>query len=188
MICQVCAHPDRVRVETLAVAGASTAAVARKFAVSYDAVRRHMRRHVSPERRALLVAGPTGKVHELALRAADENEGVLEYFVALRSVLFARLAAAAEAGDDNGVAVLSGRAIDVLHHIGRLAGLLSNGAAVNITQNFLISPVFVDLEAMLLLELRPYPEARAAVVAGLRRLEARAAAPIEGAARDVRAS
>lgn len=186
-VCSICAHPDRVRIETLAISGAADAVVARKFAVSYYALRRHLKKHVSPERKALLVAGPSAKMEELALRGADVNEGVLEYFVALRSVLFSRLAAAAEAGDDNGVAVLSGRAIEVLRHLGRLAGVLTEGSTYNVTNNFLIHPMFVELQAMLLQELRAYPEARQAVISGLRRLEARAARPaIEGAIDDVR--
>ncbi len=184
MICGICAHPDRVRIETLAVSGASTAAVARKFAVSYDAVRRHVRRHVSPERRTLLVAGPAAKLEELALRGADESESILEHLAALRSVLFSRLAAAAEAGDDGNVALLSGRALDVLRSLGKLAGVLTEGSTYNVTNNILIHPQFLALEQMLLEELRAFPEARARVVAGLRRLDQRAAPPpaIEGTA------
>jgi hypothetical protein len=60
--------------------------------------------------------------------------------------------------------------------MGNLNGQLLRGS-VNLTQNILINPVFVDLQATLVSTLADYPEARAAVVRAFRELEGKAALP-----------
>jgi hypothetical protein len=76
-VCQLCSHPDRVRIETLRIGGASSRALARQFNVHKDAILRHCRDHVSPKRRAELVAGPEA-IEGLAYAAAAESRSLLE--------------------------------------------------------------------------------------------------------------
>ncbi len=147
--------------------------VAEKFAASHDAVWRHWTKHVSQERRAQIIAGPL-KLHELAERAAAEGMSLLDYLALIRSTLLTQFGAAAEAGDKHGVALLAGRLLECLREIGRLTGeLRAAGGAVTNNTLILNSPIFADLQGMLLQRLAPFPEARAAVIDGLAALDRR---------------
>jgi hypothetical protein len=85
-----------------------------------------------------------------------------------------RFQLAASVGDNNATGVLAGRLTEVLREIGRASGELGSMAANNITINnttIMNSPVFATLQANLLQALAPFPEARAAVVAALQRMD-----------------
>jgi hypothetical protein len=109
--CSVCNHPERVRIETLRVGGASLRVLAVKFNVSADSICRHFKRHVTAARRAELTAGPA-MVEELANAAAGESKSLLDYLAIVRAVLFNQFLNAAEAGDRAGVAHVAGRLLD----------------------------------------------------------------------------
>lgn len=172
--CTICAHEQRYQVELALVSGVSCRAVGKKYAVSRDAAWRHLRNHVPAERRAELVAGPL-KPAELAERAADEGMTLLEYLAMVRNALMARFLAASEADDRQGTALIAGRLLECLRTIARLTGELQS-ASSNITNNTLVlgSPLMADLQRMLVMRLRPYPEAARAVMAGLEELSSRA--------------
>ena len=106
--CGCCAHPERARVEALRAGGVSLRVLASQFTLSKDVISRHFNKHVSPQRRAELIAGPAA-IEKLANAAADEFRGLLDYLRITRGVLFNQFLAAAEAGDRNGVAGLAGR-------------------------------------------------------------------------------
>lgn len=161
--------------------GASMRATAKRFGVDYMAVRRHWTTHVTDERRAALIAGPT-KLSELADRAAEEGGSLLDHFVILRNTLYRRLDACDEAGDAPQVASLSGRIIEVLREMGRLTGDLTR-TGVTINNNIFVSPQFAELQAALIEALARHPDARVDVIRAFRTLEARSAPPmIEGRA------
>jgi hypothetical protein len=172
--CSICRHEQRHRIELSLVSGVSHRAVAAKFEVSPHAVRRHGENHVSPERRAQLVAGPL-KLQQLAERAADEGMSMLDYVAMLRSTLMERFLAASECDDRPGTALLAGRLTELLRLQASLTGELSRAGAT-ITNNTLIlsSPLMADLQAMLAQRLRPYPDAMRAVLEGLEDLSTRA--------------
>jgi hypothetical protein len=71
--CAVCRHPERARIELLRAGGASYDSIGSKFGLHRDAVWRHWRDHVSPERKAQLLTGPV-QLHELAERAPNQGE------------------------------------------------------------------------------------------------------------------
>jgi hypothetical protein len=75
--CSVCHHQEKTRIELLSVGRASLAALADKFNVSKDSIYRHLRNHVTKDRKGELLAGPA-KVEELANKAADESRSLLE--------------------------------------------------------------------------------------------------------------
>jgi len=175
-VCSICKHPERVRIEATRIAGASLDSIAKKFGVSRDAVHRHMRAHVDDDLRAQYLADVP--IKELAARAANEGVSLLDYFAIIRGILLQQFQLAASVNDKNGTAVLAGRLTDVLREIGRITGELMRAAPVqNITTtvNFINSPVFVDLQQMLVRRLATHPEALAAVIEGLRELESRSA-------------
>jgi hypothetical protein len=172
--CTVCGHADRGRIDLLLAGGATQSAVARKFGFHRNCIQRHFSEHLGSERRAQLVAGPV-KLHELAERAAEEGLSTLDYLALVRSRLTQQFLTASDAGDNGGAALLAGRLLECLRIAGQLNGELTR-AASNITNNTLVlsSPAFADLQRMLVERLRPFPDARRAVMEGLDALNDRA--------------
>lgn len=171
--CSVCTHAQRYRIELALVGGASRESVGKRFQVSSDAAGRHLRNHVSAERRAQLVAGPL-KLEELAAKAAEEGMALIDYLALVRATLVSQFLTASETNDRPGVALMGGRLLRCLELTAQLTGELSRTGAT-ITNNVAIinSPFVADLQGMLIRVLQPYPEARAAVLAGLESLARR---------------
>jgi hypothetical protein len=174
--CAVCNHPELYRVELALVSGASNRAVGEKFGLHKQALWRHLKRHMSEERRAQLVAGPL-KLTQLAQKAAEEGMALIDYLGMVRSALLAQFFAATEVSDRQGAALLSGRLLECLRIMAQLTGEIGRTGA-QITNNTLImsSPLMAELQGMLIRTLQPYPEARAAVLGGLEELSAKALA------------
>ena len=176
--CSVCRHEERWRIELLRASGASLDALATKFGVTRDAVHRHWHRHVTAQAKADLLCGPA-QLADLAALAATEGTSILDHFKVLRTHLMARLADCSEAGDARATAALATALTGVLERLGKITGELSSIANNHLTVNFnvLESPQFSRAQAAILRALAPYGEARAAVVAALRDLDAAGASP-----------
>ena len=160
--------------ELALVSGAAARAVARKYQVSAHALGRHLRAHVSPERRAQLVAGPL-KLAQLAERAGEEGMSVLDYLSMVRSSLTHQFLACSEAGDSQGAALLSGRLLECLRMLAQLSGELTHATAT-VTNNtinvFTSDPNFLRFQDDLVRALSRFPEAYAAVLKEFERLDA----------------
>lgn len=171
--CQICRHPERLRIEMARLSGASLDSIAKKFSIGRDAIWRHMEQHVDGDRRSMLVADVPLK--ELADRAAEEGLSLIDYLGIVRTTVLNQLLGAASVNDRHGTASLAGRATDVLREIGKLTGEILRSAPVsNVTNNtmvFMSSPAFANLERMLIERLAPHPEALRAVLDGLQALE-----------------
>jgi hypothetical protein len=177
-VCSICRHPDRARIEAGRVAGVSLDNVSAKFGVSRDAVHRHMARHVDEETRLQYISDTP--IRELAQRASEEGVSLIDYFGIIRGVLMQQFQLAAACNDKTGTAILAGRLTEVLREIGRITGeIMRTPGVMNVsnTVNFINSPMFADLQTMLIKRLAGHPEAMAAVVEGLRDLEGRSAPP-----------
>jgi hypothetical protein len=173
--CQVCRHPDRLRIELLRLSGMSLDRVAARFQIHRDALHRHMLGLGDADRAALIADLP---MRELAQQAAEEGIGILDYLKVIRAVLMRQLLLAADGGDRAGTANLSGKAIECLRELGKITGEISSLTSltqVNNTAVFVNSPQFAELQTMLIEKLRDHPDALKAVVEGLQELEARSA-------------
>ena len=166
--CQGCNHPERVRIERFLATGAAIKGAARKFAIDYHALRRHWRNHVSAEARATYIAGPAAAKDQLEEIVADESLGLIDHYRIVRGALYKGFSAAAELGDGHALALLAGRLHENLRDCGRLTGELQRGPLLNIQNNVLVITRIVSAVA-------PYPEAREAVIAALRDLDAESA-------------
>jgi len=181
--CAVCRHPERSRLEILRAGGASYESLAVKFSVSRDQVWRHWHRHVPEDVKAEYLAGPTA-LADLAGRAAEEGLSTLDYLAVLRTRLMAMFSVAAEAGDRAGASTLAARLLSTLKTIGLISGELAKVGGDRVTNNTTLiinSPIFADLQTRLLKALRPFPDARSAVIAALREIDEeheRAPAPV----------
>jgi hypothetical protein len=175
--CQGCNHPERVRIERFLAAGASIKGAARKFDIDYHALRRHWTNHVSAEARATYVAGSAASKDQLEEIVADESLALIDHYRIVRGALYQRFTAAAELGDGNSLALLAGRLHENFRDCGRLTGELQHGPLLNIQNNVLVNPDYTRAIARIVSAVAPYPEARDAVIAALRDLDAASAAP-----------
>ena len=173
--CQGCNHPERVRIERFLAAGASIKGAARNFAIDYHALRRHWRNHVSAEARATYVAGAGATKDQLEAIVADESLALVDHYRIVRGGLYKGFTAAAELGDSNSLALLSGRLHENFRDCGRLTGELQRGPLLNIQNNILVDPDCTRAIARIVSAVAPYPEAREAVIAALRDLDAESA-------------
>jgi hypothetical protein len=174
--CSVCIHRDRARIEASRIAGVSLTNLAKKFNVGRDAIFRHMAHHVDDDLKAQYLAEVPLK--DLAEAAASEGVSLIEYFGIIRAALMSQFQLAVACNDRNGAAILAGRLNEILNSLGKLTGEILRAPAIsNVvnTINFTASPVFLDLQQMLIRRLAAHPEAMASVVEGLRELESRSA-------------
>jgi hypothetical protein len=173
--CQGCNHLERVRIERLLAAGASIKAAPRKFAIDYRALRRHWRNHVSAEARAAYMAGAGAAKDQLEEIVADESLALIDHYRIVRGALYKGLSAASELGDSNALGLLAGRLHENFRDCARLTGELQRGPLLNIQNNVLVNPDYTRAIARIVSAVAPYPEAREAVIAALRDLDAASA-------------
>ena len=173
--CQGCNHVERVRIERFLAAGASIKGAARKFAIDYHALRRHWRNHVSAEARAAYIAGAGATKDQLEEIVADESLGLIDHYRIVRGALYKGFSAASELTDGNSLALLAGRLHENFRDCGRLTGELQRGPLLNIQNNVLVNPDYTRAIARIVSAVAPYPEAREAVIAALRDLDAASA-------------
>src|SRR6516165_2362322 len=170
--CQGCNHLERVRIERLLAAGASITGAARKFEIDYHALRRHWINHVSAEARATYIAGAGVAKDQLEEMVADESLALIDHYRIVRGALYKGMSAASEVGDNNALALLSGRLHENFRDCGRLTGEVQRGPLLNIQNNVLVNPDYSQAIARFVSAVAPYPEARDAVIAALRDLDA----------------
>jgi hypothetical protein len=135
---------------------------------------------LSDERKANLVLGPVQR-QELASRVSEESASVMDHLRAVRAGLYSLFNVTLEAGDASTGALVAGRLHENLRDIARLTGQLASSPLVQINNNqqtanfFLADPAFAAFQARLIAALRPFPEARAAIIAEFERIEPPAA-------------
>jgi hypothetical protein len=175
--CQGCNHVERARIERLLAAGASIKGTARKFEIDYHALRRHWINHVPAEARAAYIAGAGATKDQLEEIVADESLALIDHYRVVRGALYKGFGAASEVGDTNALALLAARLHENLRDSGRLTGELQRGPLLNIQNNVLVNPDYMKAIARIVSAVAPYPQAREAVIAALRDLEAESAPP-----------
>jgi hypothetical protein len=173
--CRGCNHPERVRIERLLAAGASIKGAARKFAIDHHALRRHWINHVSADARAAYIAGAGVAKDQLEEVVADESLALIDHYRIVRGGLYKGFGAASEIGDGNALALLAGRLHENLRDCARLTGELQQGPLLSVQNNVSVGPDYARAIAVIVSAVAPYPEARAAVIAALRDLDAASA-------------
>jgi hypothetical protein len=133
-----------------------------------------MRDHVSDDLEAQYLAEVPLK--ELAQRAAEEGLSLLDCLALVRSILMQQTQLASTMNDRHGLSAVSGRLLECLKQIGTLTGelrALAPGTTINNTAVFVNSPVFADLQGMLVRVLSKHPHILSEVLDGLSDLERR---------------
>jgi hypothetical protein len=176
--CTVCRHSERARIEFARVSGASLVSIAESFGVKRSAIWRHMENHVTDADRAVYLADVDLK--GLADRANAESLSLLDYLAIIRSTLLQQMQMAAGLNDRSATAALAGRLNETLKLLASLTGELLRLNPHTVNHNvtvFMSSPLYIELEQMLIATLSDHPDALARVVDGLRALSDRAPAP-----------
>jgi hypothetical protein len=145
--------------------------LAKKYGLSYDAVARHWRNHVTDTVKAASIAKVLKPGEDLQKLVTDESIGLLENLQRIRGILYSQFDAAAEASDRGAVASLATRLHENLRMAATKTGELEQHVKLNNVTNIILSPAYLELRTMLLAALRRHPEAAGAVVEAFRRVE-----------------
>ena len=135
-------------------------------------MRRHWINHVSPEARAAYIAGTGATKNQHEEIVADESLALIDHYRIIRGGLYKGFGAASETGDGNALALLAARLHENLRDSARLTGELQRGPLLNIQNNVLVNPDYSTAIARIVSAVARYPEAREAVIAALRDLDA----------------
>lgn len=154
--CTVCAHAERETIDREIVAGGRNRAIARRYGLEKDAVRRHR----------------DGHLPETLARAQDAAEiahadGLLDEVRDLQERTLAILSKAEASGDPDTALKAIREARRNVELLARLLGELDETPQVNV----LLAPEWIEVRAVMLAALAPFPDARAAVGGALQRIE-----------------
>jgi transposase len=166
--CNVCAHPRRAEVELRLANGTAVRNIAKRYNLSKDSCYRHRRGHMPAALLQQLQVTGKGYPTDLAALKRSESEGLLQNLVHERARQ-QRIADKAETIDDFANATRASEASRKTSElIAKLLGDLKTG---NVTQNILIAPEFHAFRSAVIQALRPFPEAKKAVLGSLQRLD-----------------
>lgn len=174
-ICFTCSHRERAAIELGIARGVSSYALSKRYGISPDSIRRHANKHLPPQLRAQLIAGPALAV-DLDRLKETESQSLLANLVAVRHRLFGALDVAEENGDGNMISRLAGQLHKNMELVGKLLGDLGVGSTT--VNNILVLPSYIELRVELVEALSPYPAAKIVVAQVLHRLEDKAAAAV----------
>jgi len=169
--CKTCLHPERTRIDYLIATGASLKPLAPRFDLKPSSLYNHSKKHVSAEYRAAVRLGPFESETRLRQLCAENGVSVVETLRAVNAGVSARWLAAFEAGADDTFVSLTAQMRKNLELLARLTReLVPQPSVVNTTNNVMLfeHPEYVQVIAALSMALRPFPEARQAVIATLR--------------------
>lgn len=156
-LCTVCSHAERGEIDaTLAGETSPNRRIATRYGLSEAAIRRHRRDHLS-----------SGMVHaaeqEDIRTAIDVHRQLRDINAAVREVL-----EQAQKDHDGELALkASDRILKQLELQAKLLGELQDGNVVNV----IVAPQWIELRAVILAALHPYPDAAQAVAGRLQMLE-----------------
>ncbi len=156
--CLVCQHEQKAAIDRALAANTAIPALAALYRVSSDSLLRHKANHL-----------PQAVARAEAAKEVTRGDDLLDQVHRLKSKAISLLLKAEAAGDFR--AALGGirEARNCLELLLEVEGDLNRATNVNV---LIASPDWIATRGALLTALRPFPEARAAVVAELLKLEA----------------
>ena len=155
--CTVCSHPEKEEIDRLLVRGDSIAGIARDFAVSEDALKRHFDNHVPKT----LAASPSAK------EITDVDKFLSEIEEVKNRAL--RLLDKAENAQDTRVYGPPSQYLKEFREYVRLMAELSGKLAAQPQITIINHPQWIELRTVIIEALDPYPDAKAAVVRAIRK-------------------
>jgi hypothetical protein len=175
--CTICTHGHRSQIEIGLVHHVPMRVLAQRFGVSPDALHRHRHNHSSPQVAAAILAAQKPTEIDLEALQSSESEGLLAQLIAQRARLQVYADQISDVGDYKGAAAIERAVTTNLELTAKLLGQLVQRHEVRST-SLLVSPDYLQLRAVLVNALRPFPEAARAVGSALHELESQAAQDI----------
>jgi len=154
--CTICSHPDRAALDTALVSGEALRGIARRYAVSEDALFRHRSDHI-----------PAALTKAKDAEVVADADTLLSQIRDLHRLAMHILARASAAGDLRTALAGVREARGCLETLLEVEGEIDRRPVVNLT----ISPEWIAVRSAMLEALTPYPDARAAVAGRLVALE-----------------
>jgi hypothetical protein len=157
-VCTVCSHPHVDAINRALLSGTTYTMIANTFAVSWQAARYHILKHIPPLLAKAQQAEEAARASDLLTMAMERDQKALA------------LLAKAEAQNDLKTALQALRVSLVsLELLARLRGELNEQQ--NNTVNLLLAPEYLAARAAMVGALAPFPDAHVAVVAALAQIE-----------------
>ncbi|MCF6096778.1 hypothetical protein L1766_07175 [Thermovorax subterraneus] len=154
--CTICEHPKKEEINEMLVKGESLRNIAKHFSVNFTALYRHKEKHLPAE----LI-----KSHEA--QEVAQASTLLEQITDLRDRALRILEKAEKAGKLKTALEGIKEARGCLELLAKLQGELAQEGTINIT----ISPQWLEIRAVILKALEPYPEARIKLAEALKEVE-----------------
>src|SRR5262245_14046500 len=181
--CTICLSDKRHQVEIALVHRVPLRVIAKRYGLSFDAIWRHGKKHLSPQLRAAILAAQKPQAVDLEQLQRSEAEGILSQLVAQRARLQLTVEQAQELGNIADVVKAEKAITDNLTLVAKLLGQLTVHHQVTHASGR-VAPDSLRLRQVLAEALWPFPPAALAVGKALHQLEAEAARDIEQRARD----
>ena len=150
--CSICEHSQTAKINQALIEGQSLRSIAKKFELSYSAVGRHHKEHL-----------PTALTRAQEAQEVTQADNLLDQIEALRAKAVQLLNQAENAGDLKTALAGIGQARACLELLAKVRGELQQEGAVNIT----VSAEWLELRAVMLQALEPYPEARERLITAI---------------------
>lgn len=163
-------HPQRAQIEYLIANGATQKAIGKKFGIDPSAVFRHKKRMTPALIASLRWRKPEHQI-DLAELKKGESESLLIQLLAVDGHLNTAMSMCLEAGDANGISRIAARLQQNAELKARMLGELQTGDQ-HLTVNLWGTPEGTRAIRAIMVALTNYPEARKAVAAELRAIDA----------------
>lgn len=168
--CTVCTHPQRAAMELQLANRVPLRVISSRHGPSIHALSRHRKNHMSAKLQQRLAVDFKPQPVDLKSLKEKESEGLLQHLVAQRGRLYSLLDVAEQLQHIGDATKVHARLSENLRITGQLLGDLKSHKEVT-HQVLLAHPAYHALRVALVQALRPFPEARQAVAAALRRIE-----------------
>ena len=171
---QIAKHERRADIEQAIAAGVPYRRIAERFGVTIGAVKRH-KAHLARETPQILAACSAAawavRPEELEKLRVETADGWLRQIRMHHAKLVAAFDRLVAAGNDAIAAQVSGQVLRALEMLGRAVGEIATHS-VKVEASLVVNPAYWRTRTAIIQALAPYPDARAAVIAALKRVEA----------------
>ena len=154
--CTICLSDKRHQVEIALVHRVPLRVIAKRYELSFDAIWRHGKKHLSPQMRAAILSAQRPQAVDLEQLQRSEAEGILSQLVAQRARLQLTVEQAQELGNIADVVKAEKAITDNLTLVAKLLGQLTVHHQVT-HASVLVSPDYLKLRQVLTEALRPFP-------------------------------
>ncbi|MGV8123968.1 MAG: hypothetical protein AB2L14_29815 [Candidatus Xenobiia bacterium LiM19] len=169
--CTICDHTKRDEIDQALINNETLREIARKYETSDKALFRHKQKHIpellskSQEMKEQKAALITEAVQEKEAQETGQADSLLTQLKELMTRTERIFTKADEAGDLRTALQAIKESRGNLELMGKLLGELQDGVTINLYNH----PVWIDLRAVILAALEPYPEAKGALIDALAR-------------------